>query len=80
MIIIPHVYTENIALSYNFRAAPEFPNFVGIVIETLLGYANDKESDVRMVSDECLNRITKVITYYLYPHLMIALLHYVDIL
>ena len=31
-----------------------------MVIETLLSYANDKESDVRMVSDECLNRITKV--------------------
>lgn len=43
-----------------FRSAPEFPNFLGVVIETLLSYANDKESDVRMVSDECLNRITKV--------------------
>ncbi|XP_067936803.1 huntingtin-like [Watersipora subatra] len=43
------------------RATPEFPNFVGIVIETLLTYANDKESDVRMVSDECLNRITRVL-------------------
>ena len=38
----------------------EFPKFLGIAMETFLLLCDDKESDVRMAADECLNRTIKV--------------------
>lgn len=52
--------TCHYAWFHDFRSTPEFPNYLGIVLSTMLSYTNDKESDVRMMADECLNRITKV--------------------
>ncbi|KAF6037881.1 hypothetical protein EB796_003811 [Bugula neritina] len=50
-----------VSLLFACRSAAEFPKLLGVVIETLLSYANDKDSDVRMVSDESLNRITRAL-------------------
>ena len=43
------------------RNLPDFPKFLGIAMETFLLMCDDKESDVRMAADECLNRTIKVI-------------------
>ncbi len=42
------------------RNVTDFPKFLGIAMETFLVMCDDKESDVRMAADECLNRIIKV--------------------
>eukprot|EP00058_Branchiostoma_floridae_P006836 XP_002592324.1 hypothetical protein BRAFLDRAFT_101261 [Branchiostoma floridae] len=39
----------------------EFPKFLGISMEMFLASCDDKESDVRMVADECLNRTVKML-------------------
>lgn len=54
------------------RQNTKFPQILSAAIETLLALCNDKESDVRMVADESLNRIIRV------PHL--ALSHFVPII
>lgn len=43
-----------------FRSVTDFPKFLGIAMETFLLMCDDKESDVRMAADECLNRTIKV--------------------
>ncbi|XP_066278564.1 huntingtin-like isoform X4 [Branchiostoma lanceolatum] len=45
----------------NFRTMAEFPKFLGISMEMFLSSCDDKESDVRMVADECLNRTVKML-------------------
>ncbi|XP_019635502.1 PREDICTED: huntingtin-like [Branchiostoma belcheri] len=45
----------------NFRTMAEFPKFLGISMEMFLASCDDKESDVRMVADECLNRTVKML-------------------
>ena len=42
------------------RNVADFPKFLGIAMETFLLMCDDKESDVRMAADECLNRTIKV--------------------
>lgn len=42
------------------KIAPNFPNLLGFTIETFLKLVDDPDSDVRMIADECLNRIIKV--------------------
>lgn len=42
------------------RTSPEFQKLLGIAMEMFLLCSDDKESDVRMVADECLNKIIKV--------------------
>lgn len=36
-------------------------------MEMFLLCSDDKESDVRMVADECLNKIIKVSSFFFYP-------------
>lgn len=42
------------------RTSPEFQKLLGIAMEMFLLCSDDGESDVRMVADECLNKIIKV--------------------
>lgn len=49
----------NICLSRN---SPEFQKLLGIAMELFLLCSEDAESDVRMVADECLNKVIKVRT------------------
>lgn len=42
------------------RTSPEFQKLLGIAMEMFLLCSDDSESDVRMVADECLNKIIKV--------------------
>lgn len=42
------------------RTSPEFQKLLGIAMEMFLLCTDDSESDVRMVADECLNKIIKV--------------------
>lgn len=44
------------------RTSPEFQKLLGIAMEMFLLCSDDSESDVRMVADECLNKIIKVST------------------
>jgi len=41
-------------------SAAEFPKFLGICMETFITLIDDPDTDVKMVSDECLNRIIRV--------------------
>jgi len=55
----------DICLSFLFfgsenRTSPEFQKLLGIAMEMFLLCSDDSESDVRMVADECLNKIIKV--------------------
>ena len=42
------------------RTSPEFQKLLGIAMEMFLLCSDDSESDVRMVADECLNKMIKV--------------------
>lgn len=44
------------------KIAPSFPNILGFTMEMLLQLINDEESDVRMIADECLNRLIKAMS------------------
>ncbi|KAK7109044.1 hypothetical protein V1264_013160 [Littorina saxatilis] len=45
----------------NMRTIADFPKFLGIAVEAFLTLCDDTEADVRMVSDECLNRTIKTL-------------------
>lgn len=45
------------------RNSPEFQKLLGIAMELFLLCSDDSESDVRMVADECLNKVIKVRVY-----------------
>lgn len=45
---------------WSSRTSPEFQKLLGIAMEMFLLCSDDSESDVRMVADECLNKIIKV--------------------
>uniref|UniRef100_A0A8C9ZM16 Huntingtin n=1 Tax=Sander lucioperca TaxID=283035 RepID=A0A8C9ZM16_SANLU len=49
---------ENI-VAQSLRTSPEFQKLLGIAMEMFLLCSDDSESDVRMVADECLNKIIK---------------------
>ncbi|XP_074640755.1 huntingtin-like [Tubulanus polymorphus] len=55
-----NVVADSICAS-NLRSLADFPKFLGIAMETFLMLCDDKESDVRMVADECLNRTIKTL-------------------
>lgn len=42
------------------KIASNFTTLLSFTIETFLKLVDDPESDVRMIADECLNRIIKV--------------------
>lgn len=41
------------------KIAPNFSSLLSFSIETFLKLVDDPESDIRMIADECLNRIIK---------------------
>lgn len=43
------------------QIAPNFPYLLSFTIEVVLRLCDDPESDVRMVADECLNRLIRVL-------------------
>lgn len=45
----------------NMRTIADFPKFLGIAVEAFLTLCDDPEADMRMVSDECLNRTIKTL-------------------
>lgn len=48
------------SLLVSLRNSPEFQKLLGIAMELFLLCSDDAESDVRMVADECLNKVIKV--------------------
>lgn len=52
--------TISLSLSFLLRNSPEFQKLLGIAMELFLLCSDDAESDVRMVADECLNKVIKV--------------------
>uniref|UniRef100_S4RKL6 Huntingtin n=1 Tax=Petromyzon marinus TaxID=7757 RepID=S4RKL6_PETMA len=52
---------ETIISSNSFRNSSDFPKFLGIAVETFLLCCDDTEADVRMVADECLNKVIKAL-------------------
>ncbi|XP_052365393.1 huntingtin-like isoform X3 [Oncorhynchus keta] len=67
---------ENIiaqSLSCGIRTSPEFQKLLGIAMEMFLLCSDDRESDVRMVADECLNKIIKALMDSNLPRLQLEL-------
>ncbi|XP_049423639.1 huntingtin isoform X1 [Epinephelus fuscoguttatus] len=67
---------ENIvaqSLSPGSRTSPEFQKLLGIAMEMFLLCSDDSESDVRMVADECLNKIIKALMDSNLPRLQLEL-------
>lgn len=52
--------TFSLLIIWKSRTSPEFQKLLGIAMEMFLLCSDDSESDVRMVADECLNKIVKV--------------------
>ncbi|TRY87598.1 hypothetical protein DNTS_005987 [Danionella cerebrum] len=63
---------ENI-VAHSLRTSPEFQKLLGIAMEMFLLCSDDKESDVRMVADECLNKIIKALMDSNLPRLQLEL-------
>ncbi|KAG7190657.1 hypothetical protein KM043_006738 [Ampulex compressa] len=53
--------TEGVC-SPTVKLTPKYPQVLSLSIEILLALCNDEESDVRMIADECLNKIIRAIT------------------
>lgn len=63
---------ENI-VAQSLRTSPEFQKLLGIAMEMFLLCSDDNESDVRMVADECLNKIIKALMDSNLPRLQLEL-------
>ncbi|XP_051784194.1 huntingtin isoform X2 [Erpetoichthys calabaricus] len=63
---------ENI-VAQSLRNSPEFQKLLGIAMEMFLLCIDDGESDVRMVADECLNKIIKALMDSNLPRLQLEL-------
>uniref|UniRef100_A0A4W3JTK9 Huntingtin n=1 Tax=Callorhinchus milii TaxID=7868 RepID=A0A4W3JTK9_CALMI len=63
---------ENI-VAQSLRNSPEFQKLLGIAMEMFLLCCDDTESDVRMVADECLNKIIKALMDSNLPRLQLEL-------
>uniref|UniRef100_A0A673TZ91 Huntingtin n=1 Tax=Suricata suricatta TaxID=37032 RepID=A0A673TZ91_SURSU len=63
---------ENI-VAQSLRNSPEFQKLLGIAMELFLLCSDDAESDVRMVADECLNRVIKALMDSNLPRLQLEL-------
>uniref|UniRef100_A0A3B3R269 Huntingtin n=1 Tax=Paramormyrops kingsleyae TaxID=1676925 RepID=A0A3B3R269_9TELE len=63
---------ENI-VAQSLRTSPEFQKLLGIAMEMFLLCSDDGESDVRMVADECLNKIIKALMDSNLPRLQLEL-------
>ena len=47
-------------LAVTCSSAADFPKFLGICMETFIMLIDDSDVDVKMVADECLNRMIRV--------------------
>lgn len=54
-----NVITDAICSS-TIRIAPNFNQLLSFTIEVLLQLCDDQDADIRMIADECLNRIIRV--------------------
>ncbi|XP_064420262.1 huntingtin isoform X1 [Latimeria chalumnae] len=63
---------ENIVVQ-SLRNSPEFQKLLGIAMELFLLCSDDSESDVRMVADECLNKVVKALMDSNLPRLQLEL-------
>nr|XP_036883165.1 huntingtin [Manis javanica] len=63
---------ENI-VAQSLRNSPEFQKLLGIAMELFLLCSDDSESDVRMVADECLNKVIKALMDSHLPRLQLEL-------
>ncbi|XP_019513498.1 PREDICTED: huntingtin isoform X2 [Hipposideros armiger] len=63
---------ENI-VAQSLRNSPEFQKLLGIAVELFLLCSDDAESDVRMVADECLNKVIKALMDSNLPRLQLEL-------
>ncbi|XP_075426386.1 huntingtin isoform X2 [Ascaphus truei] len=63
---------ENI-VAQSLRNSPEFQKLLGIAMELFLLCSDDAESDVRMVADECLNKVVKALMDTNLPRLQLEL-------
>ncbi|CAI5783568.1 huntingtin isoform X1 [Podarcis lilfordi] len=63
---------ENI-VAQSLRNSPEFQKLLGIAVELFLLCSDDAESDVRMVADECLNKVIKALMDSSLPRLQLEL-------
>nr|XP_033806283.1 huntingtin isoform X5 [Geotrypetes seraphini] len=63
---------ENI-IAQSLRNSPEFQKLLGIAMELFLLCSDDAESDVRMVADECLNKVIKTLMDSNLPRLQLEL-------
>ncbi|NWV45069.1 HD protein, partial [Daphoenositta chrysoptera] len=63
---------ENI-VAQSLRNSPEFQKLLGIAMELFLLCSEDAESDVRMVADECLNKVIKALMDSNIPRLQLEL-------
>ncbi|XP_061440675.1 huntingtin [Rhineura floridana] len=63
---------ENI-VAQSLRNSPEFQKLLGIAMELFLLCSDDAESDVRMVADECLNKVIKALMDSSLPRLQLEL-------
>ncbi|XP_060634006.2 huntingtin isoform X2 [Anolis sagrei] len=63
---------ENI-VAQSLRNSPEFQKLLGIAMELFLLCSDDVESDVRMVADECLNKVIKALMDSNLPRLQLEL-------
>ncbi|XP_059532788.1 huntingtin isoform X1 [Myotis daubentonii] len=57
----------------SLRNSPEFQKLLGIAMELFLLCSDDAESDVRMVADECLNKVIKALMDSNLPRLQLEL-------
>ncbi|NXJ12059.1 HD protein, partial [Odontophorus gujanensis] len=63
---------ENI-VAQSLRNSSEFQKLLGIAMEVFLLCSEDAESDVRMVADECLNKVIKALMDSSLPRLQLEL-------
>lgn len=59
-----HILTEAIS-NPSIKTAPNFQYLLSLTIEALLKLCDDPESDIRMTSEECLNKIIRVSTIFI---------------
>ncbi|XP_042638571.1 huntingtin [Orycteropus afer afer] len=60
-------------VAQSLRNSPEFQKLLGIAMELFLLCSDDAESDVRMVADECLNKVIKALMDSNLPRLQLEL-------
>lgn len=58
--MISCVLVADLVVSLKLTSAQNFPQLLSVMVESYIHLCDDKDSDVRMVADENLNRIIRV--------------------